>query len=158
MNSKLKLKSKIRKMIQNLEKHTHTCGECNFSTSRKFNLKRHHERHHRRQSSNKKKIETICRWCNKFINNEPEMRRRLKGDDNYEYDYDYVKDLIKENIFPVKLQTRKLIDHQQPIHIKRKLLQEVQVGKGVMAALENIALPFIKLIIRSNGRKGRKLK
>ena len=107
---------------------------------------------------NKKKIETICRWCYKFINNEPEMRRCLKGDDNYEYDYDHVKDLFKENIFPVKLQTRKLIDHQQPIHIKRKLLQEVQVGKGVMAALENIALPFIKLIIRSIGRKGRKLK
>ena len=49
MNSKLKLKSKIRKMNQNLEKHT--CGECNFSTSRKFNLIRHHERHHKRQSS-----------------------------------------------------------------------------------------------------------
>ena len=107
---------------------------------------------------NKKKIETICRWCNKFINNEPEMRRCLKGDDKYEDDYDRVKDLIKEKIFPVKLHTRKLIDHQQPIHIKRKLLQEVQVGKGVMAALENIALPFIKLIIRSIGRKGRKLK
>merc|ERR1712074_481188 len=29
---------------------------------------------------NKKKIETICRWCNKFINNEPEMRHCLKGD------------------------------------------------------------------------------
>ena len=26
-------------------------GECNFSTSRKFNLIRHHERHHKRQSS-----------------------------------------------------------------------------------------------------------
>ena len=36
-------------MNQNLEKHT--CGECNFSTSRKFNLIRHHERHHKRQSS-----------------------------------------------------------------------------------------------------------
>ena len=82
------------------------------------------------------------------------MRRCSKGDDNYEDDYDRVKDLNKENILPVKSQTRKLIDHQQPIHIKRKLLQEVQVGKGVMAALENIALPFIKLIIRSIGRKG----
>ena len=38
-------------MIQNLGKHKHTCGECNFSTSRKFNLIRHHERHHKRQSS-----------------------------------------------------------------------------------------------------------
>ena len=86
------------------------------------------------------------------------MRRCLKGDDKYEDDYDRVKDLIKEKIFPVQLQTRKLSDHQQPIHIKRKLLQEVQVGKGVMAALKNIALPFIKFIIRSIGRKGRKLK
>ena len=109
------------------------------------------------QALQQKKIETICRWCNKFINNEPEMRRCLKGDDNYEYDYDHVKDLIKENIFPVKLQTRKLIDHQQPINIERKVLQEVQVGKGVLTALENIA-SFIKLIIRSIGRKGRKLK
>ena len=35
---------------------------------------------------NKKKIETICRWCNEFINNEPEMRRCSKGDDKYEDD------------------------------------------------------------------------
>ena len=44
---------------------------------------------------NKKKIETICRWGNKFINIEPEMRRCLKGDYNYEYDYDYVNDYVK---------------------------------------------------------------
>ena len=98
---------------------------------------------------NKKKIEAICRWCYKFINNEPEMRHCLKGDDNYEYDYEDVNDLIKENIFPVKLQIRKLMDHQEPIHI----LQGVQVGKLVMAAIENVHLPYIKLIIKTKGKK-----
>ena len=134
----------------------HIARERNIIENSIKEFKRHGNNYFKR--CNKKKIETICRWCNEFLNNEPEMRRCLKGDDKYEDDYDRVKDLIKEKIIPVKLHTRKLSDHQQPIHIKRKLLQEVQVGKGVMAALENIAFPFIKLIIRSIGRKGRKLK
>ena len=78
------------------------------------------------------------------------MGRNLQGNEDYEN--------AREKIRTVRLHIRKLTDPQQPIHIKRKLLQDVQVGKGVMAALENIALPFIKLIIRSIGRKGRKLK
>ena len=34
-------------MNQNLKKHA--CGECNFSTSRKFNLERHFKRKHQNQ-------------------------------------------------------------------------------------------------------------
>jgi hypothetical protein len=34
-------------MIQNLKRHA--CGECNFSTSRKFNLERHFKRKHQNQ-------------------------------------------------------------------------------------------------------------
>ena len=36
-------------MIRALKRHT--CGKCNFSTSRKFNLVRHFERKHQTQST-----------------------------------------------------------------------------------------------------------
>ena len=46
------------------------------------------------------------------------------------------------------LHMRKLADPQQPINEKRKLLQEVQVGKGVMSALETIILPYMRLMLK----------
>ena len=64
------------------------------------------------------------------------MERNLKG--NWDHDH------VREKLTPVKLQIRKLADPQQPIHVKRKLLQEVQVGKGVMLALETLILPYIR--------------
>ena len=64
------------------------------------------------------------------------MERNLKG----HWDHDHVR----KKLTPVRLQTRKLA-----IHLKRKLLQEVQVGKVVMSAIENIFPPYIKLIINN---------
>ena len=48
-------------------------------------------------------------------------------------------------------------DPKQPLHVKRKLLQEVQVRKGVMLDKDTIVLPCIKLIMETYGRKGMKL-
>jgi hypothetical protein len=95
---------------------------------------------------NKEKIETICRWCNKCLHNSSKM---VKKNEDYED--------VKEKLRPVKLHMRKLADFSQLVHVKRKLLQEVQVGKGVMTALETIILPYIKLITKTLGRKGRTL-
>ena len=57
-----------------------------------------------------------------FLQREPEIWQSLKDFDNYDY--------VKENMNPVKLPIRKVVDSRSSIHVKRKLLQEVQVGKG----------------------------
>jgi hypothetical protein len=77
------------------------------------------------------------------------MKINLKNNESFED--------VKEKIRPVKLHTRKLADPSHPVHVKRKLLQEVQVGKGVMTALDTIILPYIKLIMKTLGREGRTL-
>ena len=73
------------------------------------------------------------------------MGRNLQGNEDYEN--------AREKIRAVRLHTRKLADPQQPIHIKRKLLQDVQVGNGVMAAIEKIALPYIELFMKTFRRQ-----
>ena len=88
------------------------------------------------------------------------MRWCLKGNDDYEHDYVYVyvNADVKEKLFPVRLHTRKTADPQQ--QVKRKLLQEVQVGKGgmtaieniVMTAIENMVLPYVKLYQALKGK------
>ena len=72
------------------------------------------------------------------------MRRCLKNNDHYDYVRNYVK------LTPVRLQIRKLADPHQPIHIKRKLVQAVPVGKVV---IEDILLSYVKLNVKTLGRK-----
>ena len=50
------------------------------------------------------------------------------------------KDHVREKLTLVRLQTRKLADPRQPIHVKRNILQDVQFGKVIMSAIENIFL------------------
>ena len=68
------------------------------------------------------------------------MRRCLKNNNDYEHDYDYARNYVRDKLTPVRSQTRKLADPRQPIHVKRNILQEVQFGKGIMSAIENIFL------------------
>ena len=64
---------------------------------------------------------------------------------------------VKETLRPVRYRIRKLAHRNYPLHKKRKVLQEVQVGKGVMSVIKTIVLPYIKLITKTLGRNRRKL-
>ena len=46
-------------------------------------------------------------------------------------------------------------DAAVPIHEKRKHLQEVQVGKGVMLAIQTLVLPYLNLILRNSKEEKR---
>ena len=58
-----------------------------------------------------------------------------------------ILDIVKETLIPVRSNIRKLVDSSSPISKKRKLLQEVQVGKGVVSVMETVVLPFINHIL-----------
>lgn len=75
------------------------------------------------------------------------MRRCLKNNNDYEHDYDYARNYVRDKLTPVRSQTRKLADP-----VKRKLLKEVPVGKVVMRVIEDIVLPYIKLNLKTAGR------
>ena len=77
------------------------------------------------------------------------MRRCLKNNNDYEHDHDYARYYVREKLTPVRSQTIKVADPYQPIHVKRKLLQEVPVGKVVMRVIEDIVLPYIKLNLKN---------
>ena len=59
---------------------------------------------------------------------------------------------VKKTLTPVRSNIRKLADFNYPISKRRKLLQEVQVGKGVTSVMETVVLPFINQLLR-NERK-----
>ena len=69
----------------------------------------------------------ICSYCNtkqkRIWNRKSFMLAVLKSDKGFSY--------------AIFLHT-KLADPKKPLHVKRKLLQEVQVGKGVMSDIETI--------------------
>jgi hypothetical protein len=60
---------------------------------------------------------------------------------------------VKETLRPVRYGIRKLAHRNYPLHKKRKILQEVQVGKGIVSVIETVALPYIKLLAKNLGRK-----
>ena len=88
---------------------------------------------------NKEKIETIGTWCNRLLNNQSKMVKNTEILKN-----------IKKTLTPVRSNIRKLADSNYPISKQRKLLQEVQVGKGVMGVMETVVLPYIKQILKGN--------
>ena len=92
---------------------------------------------------NKEKIEAISTWCNKLLNNQSKMIKNTEILNN-----------VKKTLTPVRSNIRKLADSKYPISKQRKMLQEVQVGKGVMTAMEYIALPYIKLLMNTLRRMG----
>jgi hypothetical protein len=57
---------------------------------------------------------------------------------------------VKKTLTPVRSNIRKLADLNYPISKQRKLLQEVQVGKGVMLVMETVVLPYIKQVLKGN--------
>ena len=57
---------------------------------------------------------------------------------------------VKKTLTPVRSNIRKLADLNYPISKRRKLLQEVQVGKGVMSVMETVVLPYIKQVLKGN--------
>jgi hypothetical protein len=87
---------------------------------------------------NKEKIETIGTWCKQLINNQSKMVKNTKILNN-----------VKKTLTPVRSNIRKLADSNYPISKQRKMLQEVQVGKGVMTVMETVVLPFINQLLRN---------
>ena len=86
---------------------------------------------------NKEKIETIGTWCNHLINNQNQMVKNPEILKN-----------IKKTLTPVRSNFRKLADSNYPISKQRKMLQEVQVGKGVVSVMKTVVLPFINQLLR----------
>ena len=86
---------------------------------------------------NKEKIETICTWCNELLNIESEI---FKNKENL--------NKAKQVLMPVGHNVDKLASSKYPISKRRKLLQKVQIGKGIMGVLETVVLPFINKILR----------
>ena len=50
---------------------------------------------------------------------------------------------------PVELNVSILADSEYPISKRRKLLQEVQVGNGIMGAMKTVVLPFLTKLVRN---------
>ena len=88
---------------------------------------------------NKEKIEAISTWCNKLLNNQSKMIKNTEILNN-----------VKKTLTPEGSIIRKLADLNYPISKRRKLLQEVQVGKGVMSVMETVVLPYIKQVLKGN--------
>merc|ERR1712074_497880 len=86
---------------------------------------------------NKEKIETICNWCNEFLNKESEL----------------FKNKVKKVLMPVGQKVEKLANSQYPISKQRKLLQEVQVGNGIMGALKTGVLPILTKLVRNSVKR-----
>ena len=55
---------------------------------------------------------------------------------------------IKKTLTPIRSNIRKLADSNYPISKQRKMLQEVQVGKGVVSVMKTVVLPFINQVLR----------
>ena len=87
---------------------------------------------------NKEKIETICNWCNELLNKESEL---FKDKANL--------NKVKKVLRPVGRKVEKLANSEYPISKQRKLLQEVQVGNGIMGALKTVVLPFLTKLVRN---------
>ena len=95
---------------------------------------------------NKEKIEAISTWCNKLLNNQSKMIKNTEILNN-----------VKKTLTPVRSNIRKLADLNYPISKRRKLLQKVQVGKGIMLAMETIILPYITKLVRNLVKKSSKI-
>ena len=88
---------------------------------------------------NKEKIETIQTWCDELLNEESKIfknKENLKTTDKV--------------LAPVGLIVDKLADSNYPISKRRKLLQEVQVGNGIMGVMSTVVLPYNKQLLRSS--------
>jgi hypothetical protein len=90
---------------------------------------------------NKEKIEAISTWCNKLLNNQSKMIKNTEILNN-----------VKKTLTPVRSNIRKLADSKYPISKQRKMLQEVQVGKGVMSVMETVVLPFVNQLLRNRNK------
>jgi hypothetical protein len=95
---------------------------------------------------NKEKIETIRTWCNKLLNKESKIIRNTE-----------ILNRAKEVLMPVGPNVSKLANINYPISKRRKLLQKVQVGKGIMLAMETIILPYIIKLVRNLVKKSSKI-
>ena len=91
---------------------------------------------------NKEKIETIRTWCHKLLNKESKIIRNTE-----------ILNRAKEVLMPVGPNVSKLANINYPISKRRKLLQKVQVGKGIMLAMETIILPYITKLVRNLVKK-----
>merc|ERR1712105_329276 len=91
---------------------------------------------------NKEKIETICNWCNEMLNKKSEL---FKDKANL--------NKVKKVLRPVERKVEKLANSEYPISTQRKLLQEVQVGNGIMGALKNVVLPFLTKLVRNSVKR-----
>jgi hypothetical protein len=91
---------------------------------------------------NKEKIETIRTWCNKLLNKESKILKNTE-----------ILNRAKEVLMPVGPNVSKLANINYPISKRRKLLQKVQVGKGIMSAMETIVLPYITKLVRNSIKK-----
>ena len=86
---------------------------------------------------NKEKIETIGTWCNELLNEKFKISKN--------------KENLKKNekvLEPVGVNVGKLADSNYPISKRRKLLQKVQVGNGIMDVMSTVILPYIKQLLR----------
>ena len=54
---------------------------------------------------------------------------------------------------PVGSNVDKLADSEYPISKQRKLLQDVQVGNGIIGTLETVVLPFLTKVVRDSIKK-----
>ena len=51
-------------------------------------------------------------------------------------------EIVKDTLQPTN------ISPNSPLQKQRKLLQKVQVGKGIMLAIQNLALPYINCVLK----------
>ena len=91
---------------------------------------------------NKEKIETIRRCCNELLNEESKIITTKE-----------ISKKAKEVLMPVGPNVSILANSDYPISKRRKLLQEVQVGSGIIGALETVVLPFLTKVVRDSIKK-----
>ena len=91
---------------------------------------------------NKEKIETIRRCCNELLNEESKIITTKE-----------ISKKAKEVLMPLGPNVSILANSEYPISKRRKLLQEVQVGSGIIGALETVVLPFLTKVVRDSIKK-----
>ena len=74
------------------------------------------------------------------MRDEKEIERKLRNTE----DYETVKDTLK----PIRKVIDMFISPKYPLHKQRTLLQQIQVGKGIMLAIRNLALPYINVLLK----------
>ena len=84
-------------------------------------------------------IEDIGWCCNKFIHeyfiiNNPQNKK-----------------FIREHVNPIEETTIEIADPSVPVHRKKELLQEKQVGNGIMGLLARVILPIITSLFNQKG-------